>query len=68
MSLLTGTIEPQRTQSSHQEMELTGVQPQQRVRGIIIAREVTEGLRTACGQLNDVSLFEYELSISIKRA
>ena len=43
-------------------------QPQQRVRGMIIVRQVTEGLRLASGRLADVSLFQYELSVSLTKA
>ena len=38
--------------------------PGQKVRGVIIARAITEDLQLACLGLPDVSLFEYELSIA----
>ena len=38
----------------------------QRVRGVIIAKRITEDLRLACASLDEVSLFEYELSVSVK--
>ena len=40
--------------------------PDQRVRGVIIAKRISEDLLLACSSLNDVTLFEYELSVSIK--
>ena len=39
----------------------------QRVRGIIVAREITEDLVLACSMVPDVELFEYQLSLSLKR-
>lgn len=39
----------------------------QSVRGIIIGREISEDLRLACAYLPSVALFEYELSVSLKR-
>jgi len=41
--------------------------PGQAVRGIIVAREISEDLILACSGLSDVSLFEYEMSVSVKR-
>jgi hypothetical protein len=41
-------------------------EPNQRVRGIIIGREITEDLKLACSHLPEVSLFEYDLSVSLK--
>lgn len=38
----------------------------QQVRGIIIARNITDDLRLACAGLTNVSLFEYELAVSLK--
>ncbi len=38
----------------------------QTVRGIIIAKRISEDLRLACSTLPDVSLLEYELSVSLK--
>lgn len=38
----------------------------QRVRGVIIAREISEDLRLACSRIADVQLFEYALSVSLK--
>lgn len=39
----------------------------QKVRGIIIAREITEDLILACSEIQNIDLFEYSLSISLKK-
>lgn len=39
----------------------------QNVRGIIIAREISEDLTMACSLLSDVELFEYQLSFSVSQ-
>lgn len=39
----------------------------QEVRGIIIAREISEDLILACSLMPNVHLFEYELSLAVKR-
>lgn len=39
----------------------------QKVRGIIIAREITEDLILACSETQNVELFEYSLSVSLKK-
>lgn len=39
----------------------------QQVRGIIIAREITEDLLLACSPLQNVELFEYSLSVSLRK-
>lgn len=39
----------------------------QTVRGIIIAKEITDDLVLATSRVKDVDLFEYELSVSLKR-
>jgi hypothetical protein len=39
----------------------------QNVRGIIVAREISEDLLLACGLLDNVELFEYELSLALKK-
>jgi endonuclease len=39
----------------------------QRVRGIIIARKISEDLILACSLMPNVELFEYELSLSLKQ-
>jgi len=38
----------------------------QKVRGIIIARQVSEDLQLACSKLSDIRLMEYELSVKLK--
>ena len=42
-------------------------EPGQRVRGIIVCRTVSEDLRLACASIKDVELFEYQLSVAVKR-
>ena len=39
----------------------------QKVRGIIICKEITEDLVLACSEINNIELFEYELSIKLKK-
>ena len=39
----------------------------QQVRGIIVAREISEDLLLACSSVPHVELFEYELSVSLRR-
>ena len=39
----------------------------QRVGRIIVAREISEDLLLACRELTDVELFEYQLSIDVRR-
>ena len=41
-------------------------EPTEKVRGIIIAREITNDLRLATYKINDVELFEYELSVTLR--
>jgi hypothetical protein len=41
--------------------------PGQAVRGIIVAREIGEDLVLACSGLVDVQLFEYEMSVSVRK-
>lgn len=42
-------------------------EPVQSVRGVIVAREISEDLLLACSMVPGVELFEYELSLSLKR-
>jgi endonuclease len=42
-------------------------EPPQKVRGVIVAREITADLLLACSNLVGVALFEYQLSVSLKR-
>ena len=39
----------------------------QHVRGIIIAREISEDLLLACSEVPDITLYEYQLSVSLKK-
>jgi len=41
-------------------------EPNQQVRGVIVAREISEDLSLACSLLAGVKLFEYELSLKLK--
>ncbi len=47
-------------------IETNLAEPNQMVRGIIIAKEISNDLRLAALRVPDVQLFEYELSISLK--
>ncbi|HSH85947.1 MAG TPA: endonuclease NucS domain-containing protein [Methylophilus sp.] len=38
----------------------------QKVRGVIVAREISEDIKLACMYLPQVNVFEYELSVSLK--
>ncbi len=42
-------------------------EPEQKVKGMIIARSISDDLRLATSRVKDVELFEYELSISLKQ-
>lgn len=42
-------------------------EPAQGVRGIIIAKHIGEDLRLACSEVPSVSLYEYSLSVTVKR-
>ena len=42
-------------------------EPGQRVRGVIVAREISDDLLLACSELENVGLYEYELSVSLNR-
>ncbi|MBN8884456.1 MAG: DUF91 domain-containing protein [Rudaea sp.] len=39
----------------------------QRVRGMIVCRTMSEDLRLACASIGDVELFEYSLSVTVKK-
>jgi hypothetical protein len=39
----------------------------QKVRGVIVARSISDDLLLACGGLTDVNLFEYELSVQLSQ-
>ena len=42
-------------------------EPGQAVRGIIAAREISEDLSLACSKVPSVSLYEYELSVTLRK-
>ena len=42
-------------------------EPDQAVRGIIAARKISDDLRLACSGLPSVSLYEYELSVTLRK-
>lgn len=42
-------------------------EPGQNVRGIIIAKEISEDLFLACSEITSVELYEYALSVAVKR-
>jgi hypothetical protein len=42
-------------------------EPGQSVRGIIVAREISEDLLLACSTVPNVELFEYQLSVTLRR-
>jgi endonuclease len=39
----------------------------QKVRGIIIAREISDDLHLAASKVPDIELFEYDLSVSLRK-
>jgi len=39
----------------------------QKVRGIIICKEISEDLTLACSKIKEIELFEYELSVKLNR-
>jgi hypothetical protein len=41
--------------------------PAQKVRGVIISREVSADLSLACSRVSDVDLYEYELSVALRK-
>ncbi|MDX9702411.1 MAG: endonuclease NucS [Candidatus Auribacterota bacterium] len=42
-------------------------EPHQQVRGIIVARKISEDLKLACSEVSHIELYEYELSVSLKK-
>jgi hypothetical protein len=48
-------------------IEKNQADPGQGVRGIIAAREISEDLKLACSYLPNVSLYEYELSVALRK-
>lgn len=47
-------------------VERNQAEPGQRVRGIIVAREITQDLLLACSRIVDISLFEYDLQVQVR--
>ena len=41
-------------------------EPAQCVRGVIVAKEISEDLKLACSRVQGVRLFEYKLSVTLK--
>lgn len=48
-------------------IEKNHAEPSQGVRGIIVAREISEDLRLACSYLPTLGLYEYEMSVILKK-
>lgn len=42
-------------------------EPGQKVKGMIIARSISDDLRLATSRISDVELYEYQLSISLNK-
>ena len=42
-------------------------EPGRQVRGIILAKQISDDLRLACLSLPDISLYEYELAVSVNK-
>jgi endonuclease len=43
-------------------------EPSQRVRGVIVAKEITEDLKLACARVQGIQLYEYALSVTLTPA
>ncbi len=43
------------------------VEKDQKVRGVIVAREISDDLQLACSEINNVELYEYNLSVTLKK-
>jgi len=48
-------------------IETNQAEPSQKVRGIIVAREISEDLHLAASKILNVELFEYDLSVSLRK-
>jgi hypothetical protein len=48
-------------------IEKNQAEPDQKARGIIIAREISEDLYLAASKIPDIELFEYDLSVSLRK-
>ncbi|HEU4459744.1 MAG TPA: endonuclease NucS domain-containing protein [Methylibium sp.] len=42
-------------------------EPDRKVRGIIVAKDISDDLKLACSELPDVALYEYKLSVAVQR-
>ena len=42
-------------------------EPSQRVRGIIIAKQISEDILLACSEVPSITVYEYALSVSVKQ-
>ena len=48
-------------------IETNQAEPAQKIRGIIVAREISEDLKLAASKISDAELFEYDLSVSLRK-
>jgi hypothetical protein len=48
-------------------LERNHAEPTQKVRGVVVAREITEDLKLACSRVDGVSLYEYVLSVDLRK-
>lgn len=48
-------------------IKLHHAEPIQEVRGIIIAREISEDLLLACSSIKDIELLEYQMAVSLRK-
>jgi len=48
-------------------IEKNQAEPTQKIRGIIIAREISEDLHLATSRILEIELFEYDLSVSLRK-
>jgi Endonuclease NucS C-terminal domain len=48
-------------------IEQNQAEPGQRVRGVIVAKEISEDLVLACRRIQDVGLYEYQFSVMLRR-
>lgn len=47
-------------------IKINQAEDNQKVRGIIVARTISEDLKLACSGINDLQLFEYQISVSLE--
>ena len=48
-------------------IEKNQAEPTQKIRGIIIAREISEDLHLATSRILEIELFEYDLSVTLRK-